>query len=155
MRPDVNQNSGIENKNNAAEKLNTEKTSALSNVDENVIARSIAGGTISSVVEPLIRQIHLFDTYVSGTMLIDEKDVLEKLSNGQEVSLEREKNKFDENAVAILTSDRKKIGYIPEEDSSIFARLMDAGKLLRGRISSIGNECGLTKIVVGIFLVDV
>ena len=155
MRPDVNQNSGIENKNNAAEKLNTEKTSALSNVDENVIARSIAGGTISSVVEPLIRQIHLFDTYVSGTMFIDEKDVLEKLSNGQEVSLEREKNKFDENAVAILTSDRKKIGYIPEEDSSIFARLMDAGKLLRGRISSIGNECGLTKIVVGIFLVDV
>jgi len=47
------------------------------------------------------------------------------------------------------------LGYIPEEDSSIFARLMDAGKLLRGRISSIGNECGLTKIVVGIFLVDV
>ena len=155
MRPDVNQNSGIENKNNAAEKLNTEKTSALSNVEENAIARSIAGGTISSVVEPLIKEIHLFDTYVSGTMFIDEKDVLEKLTNGQEVSLEREKNKFDENAVAILTSDRKKIGYIPEEDSSIFARLMDAGKLLRGRISSIGSECGITKIVVGIFLVDV
>lgn len=155
MRPDVNQNSGIVNKNNAAEKLNTEKTSALSNVDENVIARSISNGTLSSVVEPLIKEIHLFDTYVSGTMFIDEKDVLEKLSNGQEVSLEREKNKFDENAVAILTSDRKKIGYIPEEDSSIFARLMDAGKLLRGRIQSIGSECGITKIVVGIFLVDV
>ncbi|MBQ6271754.1 MAG: HIRAN domain-containing protein [Clostridiales bacterium] len=148
MRPDVNNRSGI----NDEGKRNT---SALSHVEENVIARSIAGGTISSVVEPLIRQIHLFDTYVSGTMFIDEKDVFEKLSNGQEVSLEREKNKFDENAVAILTSDRKKIGYIPEEDSSIFARLMDAGKLLRGRISSIGNECGLTKIVVGIFLVDV
>ena len=148
MRPDVNNRSGI----NDEGKRNT---SALSHVEENVIARSIAGGTISSVVEPLIRQIHLFDTYVSGTMFIDEKDVLEKLSNGQEVFLEREKNKFDENAVAILTSDRKKIGYIPEEDSSIFARLMDAGKLLRGRISSIGNECGLTKIVVGIFLVDV
>lgn len=148
MRPDVNNRSGI----NDEGKRNT---SALSHVDENVIARSIAGGTISSVVEPLIKEIHLFDTYVSGTMFIDEKDVLEKLSNGQEVSLEREKNKFDENAVAILTSDRKKIGYIPEEDSAIFARLMDAGKLLRGRISSIGNECGLTKIVVGIFLVDV
>ena len=148
MRPDVNNRSGIndEGKRNA---------SALSHVEENVIARSIAGGTISSVVEPLIRQIHLFDTYVSGTMFIDEKDVFEKLSNGQEVSLEREKNKFDENAVAILTSDRKKIGYIPEEDSAIFARLMDAGKLLRGRIQSIGSECGLTKIVVGIFLVDV
>ena len=148
MRPDVNNRSGI----NDEGKRNT---SALSHVDENVIARSIAGGTISSVVEPLIRQIHLFDTYVSGTMFIDEKDVFEKLSNGQEISLEREKNKFDENAVAILTSDRKKIGYIPEEDSAIFARLMDAGKLLRGRIQSIGSECGLTKIVVGIFLVDV
>ncbi|MCR5057280.1 MAG: HIRAN domain-containing protein [Clostridiales bacterium] len=148
MRPDVNNRSGI----NDEGKRNT---SALSHVDENVIARSIAGGTISSVVEPLIRQIHLFDTYVSGTMFIDEKDVLEKLSNGQEVSLEREKNKFDENAVAILTSDRKKIGYIPEEDSMIFARLMDAGKLLRGRVRSVEKECGFNKIIVGIFLVDV
>ncbi len=148
MRPDVNNRSGI----NDEGKRNT---SALSHVEENAIARSISNGTLSSVVEPLIKEIHLFDTYVSGTMFIDEKDVFEKLSNGQEVSLEREKNKFDENAVAILTSDRKKIGYIPEEDSAIFARLMDAGKLLRGRISSIGNECGLTKIVVGIFLVDV
>ncbi|MBO4650733.1 MAG: HIRAN domain-containing protein [Clostridiales bacterium] len=155
MRPDVNQNSGIENKNNAAEKLNTEKTSALSNVEENAIAKSISNGTLSSVVEPLIKEIHLFDSYVSGTMFIDEKDVIEKLVSGQEVSLEREKNKFDENAIAILTSDRKKIGYIPEEDNSIFARLMDAGKLLRGRIRSVEKECGFKKIIVGIFLIDV
>lgn len=155
MRPDVNQNSGIENKNNAAEKLNTEKTSALSNVEENAIARSISNGTLSSVVEPLIKEIHLFDTYVSGTMFIDEKDVIEKLVSGQEVSLERETNKFDENAVAFYTTDRKKIGYIPEEDSMIFARLMDAGKLLRGRVRSVENECGFNKIIVGIFLVDV
>ena len=155
MRPDVNQNSGIENKNNAAEKLNTEKTSALSNVEENAIARSISNGTLSSVVEPLIKEIHLFDTYVSGTMFIDEKDVIEKLVSGQEVSLEREKNKFDENAVAFYTTDRKKIGYIPEEDSMIFARLMDAGKLLRGRVRSVEKECGFNKIIVGIFLIDV
>lgn len=150
----------MENKNNTAEKmnaenLNTEKGSALSNVQENAIARSITNGTLSSVVEPLIKEIHLFDSYVSGTMFIDEKEVLEKLLPGQEVSLEREKNKFDENAVAILTSDRKKIGYIPEEDNTIFARLMDAGKLLKGRIRSVEKECGLTKIIVGIFLVDV
>ena len=155
MRPDVNQNSDIENKNNVAEKLNTEKTSALSNVQENAIARSISNGTLSSVVEPLIKEIHLFDTYVSGTMFIDEKDVIEKLVSGQEVSLERETNKFDENAVAFYTTDRKKIGYIPEEDSMIFARLMDAGKLLRGRVRSIEKECGFNKIIVGIFLIDV
>lgn len=155
MRPDVNQNSGIENKNNAAEKLNTEKTSALSNVQENAIVKSISNGTLSSVVEPLIKEIHLFDTYVSGTMFIDEKEVLEKLLPGQEVSLERETNKFDENAVAFYTTDRKKIGYIPEEDNTIFARLMDAGKLLRGRVRSVEKECGFIKIIVGVFLVDV
>ena len=143
MRPDVN----INNENG--------KASALSNVEENAIARSISNGTLSSVVEPLIKEIHLFDTYVSGTMFIDEKDVLEKLVSGQEVSLEREKNKFDENAVAFYTTDRKKIGYIPEEDSMIFARLMDAGKLLRGRIRSVENECGFNKIIIGIFLIDV
>ena len=84
MRPDVNQNSDMENKNNTAENMNaenrnTEKGSALSNVQENAIARSITNGTLSSVVEPLIKEIHLFDSYVSGTMFIDEKEVLEKL----------------------------------------------------------------------------
>ena len=155
MRPDVNQNSNMENKNNTAENLNTENGYALSNVQENAIARSITNGTLSSVVEPLIKEIHLFDSYVSGTMFIDEKEVLEKLLPGQEVSLERETNKFDENAVAFYTTDRKKIGYIPEEDNTIFARLMDAGKFLKGRIRSVEKECGLTKIIVGIFLVDV
>lgn len=143
MRPDVN----INNENG--------KASALSNVQENAIVKSISNGTLSSVVEPLIKEIHLFDTYVSGTMFIDEKEVLEKLLPGQEVSLERETNKFDENAVAFYTTDRKKIGYIPEEDNTIFARLMDAGKLLRGRVRSVEKECGFNKIIVGVFLVDV
>ena len=143
MRPDVN----INNENG--------KASALSNVQENAIAKSMSNGTLSSVVEPLIKEIHLFDSYVSGTMFIDEKDVIEKLVSGQEVSLERETNKFDENAVAFYTTDRKKIGCIPEEDNSIFARLMDAGKLLRGRVRSVENECGFNKIIIGIFLIDV
>ena len=74
MRPDVNQNSGIENKNNAAEKLNTEKTSALSNVEENAIARSISNGTLSSVVEPLIKEIHLFETFLTDGEVTIECD---------------------------------------------------------------------------------
>jgi predicted nucleic acid-binding Zn-ribbon protein len=66
----------------------------------------------------------------------------------------REDNKFDSNAVLILTADKKKLGYIPEKDNIIFARLMDAGKMLAAKIKGIEKKGSFTKIAIGIYLVD-
>ena len=41
--------------------------------------------------------------------------------------MQREDNKFDSNAILILNADKKKLGYVPEKDNVVFARLMDAG----------------------------
>ena len=65
-----------------------------------------------------------------------------------------EKNKFDENAILIYTEDRRKLGYIPEKDNLIFARLMDAGKLLAAKIKKIDKKGSFTQISIGIYLVD-
>ncbi|MDI9470260.1 MAG: HIRAN domain-containing protein [Bacillota bacterium] len=43
-------------------------------------------------------------------------------------------NPRDPRAIHVQTKDDTKIGYIPRQDSVIFARLMDAGKLLFDRI---------------------
>ena len=48
----------------------------------------------------------------------------------------------------------KKLGYVPEKDNIIFARLMDAGKLLIARIFKITKRGSFTQISIGIYLVD-
>ena len=49
---------------------------------------------------------------------------------------------------------RKKLGYVPEKDNQIFARLMDAGKLLKAKITKIDKKGSFYQISIGIYLVD-
>ena len=49
--------------------------------------------------------------------------------------LKREpKNKNDDKAILILTEDGQKLGYVPKEKNEVLSNLMDAGKLLFGRL---------------------
>lgn len=109
---------------------------------------------LGEILKPLIREIHLFDTYVAGTTHLQDKTVLDIISEGSELHLQREDNKFDSNAVLLLTDTKKKLGYIPEKDNLVFARLMDAGKLLKARITKIDQKGSFTLIRIGIYLVD-
>jgi hypothetical protein len=54
----------------------------------------------------------------------------------------------------MLNADGKKLGYVPEKDNLIFARLMDAGKLLKAKICDITMKGSFKQISVGIYLVD-
>ena len=90
---------------------------------------------LGDIIKPLIKEIHLFDSYVAGTTHLDDKSVLEKIKVGDMLSLQREDNKFDSNAILILNEEGDKLGYVPEKDNIVFARLMDAGKLLKAKIN--------------------
>ena len=118
------------------------------------LVKTIEQNGIGEMLKPLIREIHLFDSYVAGTTHLKDKSVLEEISIGDRLSLQRENNKFDDNAILIMTESKKKLGYIPEKDNLIFARLMDAGKLLAARINSIEKRGSFYQISIGIFLVD-
>lgn len=109
---------------------------------------------LDSVIKPLSREIHLFDSYVAGTTYLNDKTVLEEIKVGDTLTLQREDNKFDSNAILVLNSDKKKLGYVPEKDNIIFARLMDAGKLLIAKISDIKQKGTFKQISIGIYLVD-
>lgn len=119
------------------------------------LSTQISQGDIGAVLQPLIKEIHLFDSFVAGTSFLKDPTVLDRLSSGQTLLLEREQNKFDDNAVVILTEAREKVGYIPEKDNMIFARLMDAGKLLRAKIIAVEKKHDFSKISIGIYLVDI
>ena len=109
---------------------------------------------IGELLQPLIREIHLFDSFVAGTTHLSDPSVLDTIKVGDRLSLLREDNKFDSNAILILTEEKKKLGYIPEKDNIIFARLMDAGKMLAAKIKGIEKKGSFTKIAIGIYLVD-
>ena len=114
----------------------------------------VQGRELGDIIKPLIKEIHLFDTYIAGTAHLVDKSVLEKLKVGEMLSLQREDNKFDSNTILILNEEGNKLGYVPEKDNIIFARLMDAGKLLKAKISDITKKGSFTQISVGIYLVD-
>ena len=122
---------------------------------EQGIVAVVGSHDLGDIIKPLIREIHLFDTYVAGTTYLADPFVLGSVNVGDELHLQREENKFDSNAILILTEKKEKLGYVPEKDNIIFARLMDAGKLLKAKVSRIKPKTGYTQISIGIFLVDV
>jgi predicted KAP-like P-loop ATPase len=110
---------------------------------------------LDKLLKPLTKEIHLFDTYVAGTFHLDDKTVLSEIEAGDRLTLRREDNKFDKKAILVLTSDGKKLGYVPRKDNVIFSRLMDAGKLLVAYIAEIDEvNANYTKIGIEIYLVD-
>lgn len=109
---------------------------------------------IGDLLKPLTQEIYLFDSYIAGTTHLQDKEVLTKLQLGDDCSLQREANKFDSNAIIILNQQQQKLGYIPEKDNLIFARLMDAGKYLKAKISQIDKKGSFYQIKIGIYLVD-
>lgn len=106
------------------------------------------------IPKPFEREIYLFDTYVAGTSHIEGIEELEPyLKPGDKLDFFREPdNQYDTQAIVIKTGDGVKIGYLPKQDNIIFSRLMDAGKLLFGRITSKENHGKWLKIQIKIYL---
>ena len=109
---------------------------------------------LSELLKPLVREIHLFDSFVAGTALLPVPAVLNELKVADKLQLIREDNKFDSNAIMLLREDGKKVGYVPEKDNIVFARLLDAGKRLAAKITKIEQKGTFCQISIGIYLVD-
>ena len=125
----------------------------LAKKKENLVSL-VSNNGLSDVLQPLTREIHLFDSYVAGTTHLKDSSVLDKIQKGDRLSLQREENKFDDNAIVILNQEGRKLGYVPAKDNVIFARLMDAGKLLEAKIDSFEKKGSFVKIRIGIYLID-
>lgn len=123
-------------------------------VNKNDLIQAIEDKSISDIIKPLVNEIHLFDTFIAGTTHLEDQSVLDEVSEGDKVNLRREENKFDEKAILVQDQAGRKLGYIPEKDNLIFSRLMDAGKLLIGKVSDIEMHGTFHKIKIGIYLVD-
>ena len=106
------------------------------------------------VPKPFEKDIFLFDTHVAGTSHIEGIEELEPhLNIDDRLDFFREPdNRYDKEAIAIKTAESVKIGYVPKQDNIIFARLMDAGKLLFGRISGKEKKGSWVKLDIKVFM---
>ena len=109
---------------------------------------------LSDVIKPLNTEIHLFDTFIAGTLQLKDKEILEKLDIGEKLVLRRQETLFDSNTINIYNNNDVKLGYIPEKDNVIFARLMDAGKCLIAKVADIQKKPSMNVITIGIYLID-
>ena len=127
------------------------------------LIKSESGGLVSLlhstngeivIPKPYEQEIFLFDTYVAGTTHVENIDALEQdLDKGVRLDFFREpNNKYDSRAIVIKTQGGEKIGYVPKQDNVIFARLMDAGKLLFGKIESKEKKGSWLKINIKVYL---
>ena len=97
----------------------------------------ITNHSVGEILQPLIREIHLFDTWIAGTTHLEDKSVLKTLKADDELLLRREENKFDSKAILVLNNGKQKLGYVPGKDNVIFSSLMDAGKILKANFGKI------------------
>ena len=112
-----------------------------------------AGGNLV-IPQPFERDIYLFDSHVAGTSFIEGIEELEPhLNIGDKLDFFREPdNPHDKQAIVIKNQDGVKVGYVPRQDNMIFSRLMDAGKLLFGRITGKEMRGIWLKMDIKIFL---
>lgn len=132
----------------------TDKKTDLTVQQQGELVQAIHEQGIGQVLQPLTKEIYLFDTYVAGTSYVEDETVFQQISVGEKLTLRREENRYDDKAILVLTKDGKKLGYIPEKDNTVFSRLMDAGKLLTAHIAKIRTRGSFTQISIKIYLID-
>lgn len=88
-------------------------------------------------LKPFAREIMLIECRIAGTSYYNVKDIEHNLKQGDSLPLMREpNNSFDPLAIKIMDESGHHLGYVPRVKNEALARLMDAGKLLFGKIEN-------------------
>ncbi len=107
------------------------------------------------MIKPLQKELFLMETYIAGTAYIEDTSMFEELKDGERLTMKREpSNRFDEKAILVLDSQRRKLGYVPERDNEVFSRLMDGGKMLFCKVKEKDMEKYPLRVEIGIYLED-
>lgn len=105
------------------------------------------------LLSPLSKDIYLFTTKIAGHYRLVDPSPFLTLGIGEAISLKRSASKYDPNEI-LMEKEGLLVGYVPEVDEVIFARLMDAGKYLFGKVKSKSFSHNTPQFEVDIFLRD-
>ena len=119
----------------------------------NILAKGFNGNGISL---PFITEIQLIKCYVAGTTFrVDIAEIEPELKKDDFLVFKREPdNEHDKLAIAIYDKRERRIGYIPQRKNEISARLMDAGKIVFGKIEKKNWRDDWLKIKIKVYMRD-
>ena len=119
----------------------------------NILAKGFNGNGISL---PFITEIQLIKCYVAGTTFrVDIDEIEPELKKDDLLVFKREPdNEHDNLAIAIYDKEERRIGYIPQKNNEILARLMDAGKIVFGKIEKKKWRDDWLKIKIKVYMRD-
>lgn len=113
----------------------------------------IQGGDKSLM--PFAKELVVLECHVAGTSYLDLKEVEPSLAVDDKFFLLREPdNPHDNFAVAIYTSQKVKLGFLPMNKNESVARLLDAGKLIFAVLVSKEWQEEWLKLSVKVFYLD-
>jgi len=110
-----------------------------------------AGGLLM----PFAKEIMLIECQIAGTSHRDVKAAEGDLQSGGLLVLKREPgNAHDPLAIMIFTENGHHLGYVPRSKNEALARLMDAGKLLFGKVEAKDWVQEWLKVELRVYLRD-
>ncbi len=128
---------------------------ALAIIDPALLALMHGAFGKDGALQPFAREIMLIECHIAGTSHRDLQAVEPALAPGAFLVLRREpENPYDELAIMIFDEAGHHLGYVPRAKNEALARLMDAGKLLFGRLDAKEWLGGWLKIEARVFLRD-
>lgn len=127
----------------------------ITKIDGANIVNIIKNGGLD-IGKPFSKEIFLIEVHIAGTNHVDNIELLEpKLVEGTEVRFFREpENPYDNKAIVVKDKDGNKLGYIPRDKNEIISRLMDAGKLVYGKVKTKEKIDDWVKIEMEVYLKD-
>jgi len=107
-------------------------------------------------LQPFAREIMLVECNIAGTSYRELKSVEPALASGALLVLRREpENPHDALAIMIYDESGDHLGYVPRAKNEALARLMDAGKLLFGKLESKAWQGDWLCVEMRIFLREI
>ena len=130
-------------------------TQAIVNIDPKYLEIIRTSLDKTGLPKPFVQEVELLNCNIAGTTFLDLEDIEPKLKKHQLLVLKHQpKNEYDDNAILILTEDGRKLGYVPQEKNEVLSNLMDAGKLLFGRLDEKTWVDDWLKLDVQVYLRD-
>ncbi|MCD8373400.1 MAG: hypothetical protein LUD27_08905 [Clostridia bacterium] len=121
-------------------------------INKNVIAE-IENNGASNIIKPLQKETYLTDLYLYN---VDECPVtrLVKIKKGDELTLKHEETLCDKLNVSAYTADGVRVGDLSDLVNDVYARLLDAGKILKATVACCGFSPENSFVKIAVSLVD-
>jgi hypothetical protein len=130
--------------------------SSLTLIDPVLLGLMQSSFSDSGMPIPFLQEIFLLETHIAGTTYLKLKKIEPKLNITDLLVMKREvDNKYDALAIILLTSKGEKLGYIPKDKNEVLARLMDAGKLIFGKIEDKQWKGQWLKLSIKVYMRDI